>query len=143
MTTLQADRAAVAARPRAGVLGVGTAVPPGSCTQREIRSIFMQSAIERRFLHLPPESADGGRVMETQGELFAKHKANGIEMGARAVQDCLKRVGAEPPDIRFPVCVTSTGFLIPGFSAHLIKELGLRPDTSCLDVIVKLGGFSR
>lgn len=146
MTTLQAERAAVAARPRAGILGVGTAVPPSSYTQREIldifgiedpkiRSIFMQSAIERRFLHLPPESADGGRVMETQGQLLAKHKANGIEMGARAVQDCLKRAGAEPSDIRFLVCVTSTGFLTPGFSAHLIKELGLRPDTSRLDVV--------
>jgi alkylresorcinol/alkylpyrone synthase/polyketide synthase Type III len=131
---------------RAHVIGVGTAVPPTSYSQADIleifqvedpriRSIFMQSAIDRRFLSLPPTLPGGNRAVETQGELIRKHKANGTDMGVRAVQDCLKAVDAELSDIRYLTCVTSTGFLTPGFSALLIKELGLRTDTSRLDVV--------
>ncbi|MEU2425704.1 3,5-dihydroxyphenylacetyl-CoA synthase DpgA [Streptomyces sp. NPDC007851] len=128
------------------VVGVGTAVPPNSYSQQEIldifgvedarvRSVFLNSAIERRFLHLPPERPDGGRSAETQGELLRKHRVNGIEMGARALQECLKQAGADLDDVRYLACVTTTGFLTPGFSALLIKELGLREDTSRIDVV--------
>ncbi|KPI19101.1 Naringenin-chalcone synthase [Actinobacteria bacterium OK074] len=138
------DRPATGGKP--GIVGVGTAVPPTSYSQREVldffrvedprvRSVFLNSAIERRFLHLPPQLPDGTRRSETQGELLGKHRANGIDMGARALQECLKRAGADLDDVRYLACVTSTGFLTPGFSALLIKELGLRTDTSRLDVV--------
>ena len=128
------------------ILGVATATPPSSYTQEEvldtfrisdpkIRSVFLNSAINRRFLHLPPERGDGTRAIETQGQLLAKHRADGIDMGARAVLDCVKKVGADPDDIRYLACVTSTGFLTPGYSALLIKELGLPTNVSRLDVV--------
>lgn len=129
------------------LIGVGTAVPSESYSQREIldifaiddprvRSVFLNSAIERRFLRLPPEREDGGgRHMESQGELLRKHRESGVDMGARALQECLKNTGATLDDVRHLCCVTSTGFLTPGFSAMLIKELGLNPSTSRLDVV--------
>ncbi|HEX6344777.1 3,5-dihydroxyphenylacetyl-CoA synthase DpgA [Umezawaea sp.] len=128
------------------VVGVGTATPPFSYTQQEvldifkvedprIRSVFLNSAIDRRFLHLPPELPDGTRSTETQGELLRKHREDGIDMGARALQACLKQADATLDDVRYLCCVTTTGFLTPGFSALLIKQLGLRPDTSRLDVV--------
>ncbi|MFF1838048.1 3,5-dihydroxyphenylacetyl-CoA synthase DpgA [Streptomyces sp. NPDC058231] len=130
----------------ARIMAIGTAVPPTSYTQRElldifgiedprIRSVFLNSAIDRRYLTLPPEDSDGGRIMEVQGELLAKHKAQGIDMGIRAVQECLKRAGADLDDIGYLCCVTSTGFLTPGLSALLIKELGMDPSCSRLDVV--------
>ncbi len=130
----------------ARVVGVGTAVPPTSYSQQDlldifriedprIRSIFLNSAIDRRFLTLPPQGEDGTRVLEKQGELLAKHKAQGIDMGVRAVEECLKDAGAELSDIGYLCCVTSTGFLTPGLSALLIRELGISRHCSRIDIV--------
>lgn len=134
----------VGARPR--ILGVGTAVPDNSYTQEElleefgvedprIRSVFLNSAIERRHLTLSPEGADGSRQPESQGQLLAKHRLQGLDMGGRALQACLKETGAEVTDIGYLVCVSSTGFLTPGFTALMIREMGLNPNCARLDVV--------
>ncbi|MDH6140206.1 polyketide synthase Type III [Kitasatospora sp. GP30] len=136
----------MATAPLARVMGVGTAVPENSYSQQElldifeirdprVRSVFLNSAIERRFLTLPPQGPDGTRVMEVQGELLAKHKAQAVDMGVRAVQECLKATGADLSDIGYLCCVTTTGFLTPGLSALIIRELGIDPHTSRLDVV--------
>lgn len=130
----------------ARIIGVGTAVPAFSYSQREIldifditdprvRSVFLNSAIERRFLNLPPRLPDGSRQTESQGELLRKHRTHGIDMGARSLQACLKQAEADLDDVGYLCCVSSTGFLTPGFSALLIRELGLRPDCARLDVV--------
>ena len=130
----------------ARILAVGTAVPDTAYSQRDlldllgvtdekIRALYLNSAIERRFLTLPEPAEDGTRLLETTGELLAKHKAQGVSMGARAVQECLKQIGADLSDIRHLCCVTSTGFLTPGFSALLIGELELSHHTSRVDVV--------
>jgi len=131
-------------RPRA--LGVGTAVTPTSYTQQEvldafeitdskIRSVFLNSAIERRHLTLPPLDGAGVRVHEPQGDLLDKHKSMAIEMGADALRACLKRAGAELTDLRHLCCVTSTGLLTPSLSALLIKELGIDRHCSRSDIV--------
>jgi len=128
------------------VIGVGTAVPETSYTQRElldafaienpkIRSLFLNSAIERRGLTLPPLTADGARAQENQSDLIRKHTAQGLAMARRAIRACLDDIGADAADIRYLTCVTSTGFLTPGFSALLIKDLGLDRHCSRLDVV--------
>jgi len=128
------------------VLSVGTATPPTSYTQREIldmfrvtdprvRSIFLNSAIERRCLTLPAPGPDGTPTPESQGELLHKHRVEGLDMGGRAVQDALKNAGVGLDEVDYLCCVTTTGFLTPGFSALLIRELGLRSDCSRLDVV--------
>ncbi|MFI2612168.1 3,5-dihydroxyphenylacetyl-CoA synthase DpgA [Kitasatospora sp. NPDC018619] len=128
------------------IVGIATANPPDSYAQSDIldifgisdqriRSLFTNSAIDRRFLILPPEGPDGARRMETQGELLRKHRTAGVEMGARAVRACLARTGLDLSEIGYICCVTTTGLLTPGLSAHLIKELGLDVRTSRLDVV--------
>ncbi|MEU6743419.1 3,5-dihydroxyphenylacetyl-CoA synthase DpgA [Streptosporangium sandarakinum] len=128
------------------IIGVGTAVPAASYTQLElleefritdsrIRSIFLNSAIERRNLVLPPLGADGSRENESQGDLLAKHAETGLQMGRTAVLECLERAGAALGDVRYLCCITSTGFLTPGFSALLIKDLGMDRHCSRLDVV--------
>lgn len=85
------------------ILGIGTAVPDTSCTQEElldkfrvtgpkVRSVFLNSAIQRRYLALPPE---GIGQPESQGQLPAKHRVPGLDMGNRALNECLKEAGAE------------------------------------------------
>lgn len=128
------------------IFGVGTAVPPTSYTQQEIlnifkitdprvRSIFFNGAIERRSLTLPPLRPDGPPHIESQGALLRKHADSGLRIGAEAVIACLKDAEATLGDVRYLCCVTSTGFLTPGFSALLIKELGIDRHCSRLDVV--------
>ena len=100
-----------------------------------VRSVFLNSAIERRYLSLPPVGDDGVRAYETQGDLLAKHKALALDMGARAIDTALKNAGATIDDIGHLCCVTTTGFLTPGLSALLIREMGIAPQCSRVDVV--------
>lgn len=134
------------AAPLARIVGVGTAASPTSFSQQEVldefditdpkvRSVFLNSAIERRHLTLPPPGGDGKRVSEPQGDLLDKHRRMAIEMGAEALEICLKRIGADLTDIAHLCCVTSTGFLTPGISALLIRELGIDRHCSRSDIV--------
>ncbi|MEU0429680.1 3,5-dihydroxyphenylacetyl-CoA synthase DpgA [Streptomyces canus] len=129
-----------------GIVGVGTATTGTSYSQQEVletfgitdprvRSVFLNSAIDRRYLTIPPMDGDGARVVEPQGELLAKHKRIALDMGARAVRACLENSGYELADVDYLCCVTSTGFLTPGISALLIREMGISPATSRVDVV--------
>lgn len=148
MTVLVQEPAPVRApvRVRARIAGVGTATSPTSYTQREVldafgitdpkvRSVFLNSAIERRHLTLPEPGPDGLRASEPQGDLLDKHKRLAVEMGAEALEACLKSSGYRLADLAHLCCVTSTGFLAPGVSALLIKELGIDRHCGRADVV--------
>ena len=129
-----------ALRPPAGAVstmaGVGTAVSATSFSQQElldtfaitdpkVRSVFLNSGIQRRYLDLPLPAPDGTRVAEEQGDLLDRHKTLAVDMGIRALRSSLDDAGATLADIRYLCCVTSTGFLTPGLSALMIRELGI------------------
>nr|AGS49768.1 chalcone synthase [uncultured bacterium esnapd15] len=128
------------------IVGVGAAVAGTSVSQTElldllgiddpkVRSIYLNSAIGKRHLTLPEPDATGVRRPEPQGALLAKHKRLAVEMGGQALQACLKNIGASLSDLRHLCCVTSTGFLTPGLSALMIKELGIDPHCSRSDIV--------
>ncbi|MBB4921120.1 3,5-dihydroxyphenylacetyl-CoA synthase DpgA [Kitasatospora kifunensis] len=130
----------------ARIVSVGTATTENSYSQRElldifnitdpkVRSVFLNSSIERRFLTIPPRDADGNCIPEAQGELLAKHERLSLDMGARAVRTCLENAGLDLADIDYLCCTTTTGFLVPGLSARLIREMGILPRTSRVDVV--------
>ncbi|KUN58398.1 stilbene synthase [Streptomyces canus] len=142
LTSSEPPRTPVPAR----LAGIGTANTGESYSQQQlidhlgitdpkIRSIFLNSAIERRYLTIPPRNEQGERRSEPQGELLAKHKRLALDMGARALRRCLADAGALLSDIDYLCVVTTTGFLTPGLSALLIKDLGI--DRSChrVDVV--------
>ncbi|MBF6169259.1 type III polyketide synthase [Streptomyces gardneri] len=132
--------------PSARIFGVGTAVPPTSYSQQElldsfgitdsrVRSLFLNGAIERRNLTLPPTHTDGGFTEETQRQLLEKHRTAGTELGRHALLACLQKVGAAAEDIRHLCCVTSTGFLTPGLAAWLVHDLPIDRHCHRLDVV--------
>jgi polyketide synthase Type III len=132
-----------ASRPR--ILAIGTANPDTWVSQAEvieryrvedprIRSLFHSGHIRGRHLILPPPSPEG-HPEETQGQLLAKHLAGAMDFGARAVRRCLEDGGLEPAQVDYLACITTTGFLAPGLSAHMVKRLGMRPDCARLDVV--------
>ncbi|RPE41528.1 (3,5-dihydroxycyclohex-3-enyl)acetyl-CoA synthase [Streptomyces sp. Ag109_O5-1] len=137
---------AVRAPAPARITGVGTAVTAESYSQQElldifaitdpkIRSVFLNSAISRRHLTLPPQDSEGNRVSEPQGDLLAKHARLAVDMGLRALQSCLDDTGASLRDIDYLCCVTTTGFLTPGLSALIIREAGIDPSCHRVDVV--------
>ncbi|MEV4140952.1 3,5-dihydroxyphenylacetyl-CoA synthase DpgA [Dactylosporangium sp. NPDC049742] len=144
---LPAPRTRTVSRPVAArIAGVGTAVTAESYTQQEvldlfgitdpkIRSVFLNSAINRRHLTLPPPDVDGRRVSEPQGELLAKHTRLAVDMAVRAIRSGLDDAGASLADIDYLCCVTSTGFLTPGLSALIIREAGIDPGCHRVDVV--------
>jgi 3,5-dihydroxyphenylacetyl-CoA synthase len=128
------------------IAAVGTAVAGESYSQRElldifritdprVRSVFLNSAIERRYLTLPPQADDRTLAIESEGDLLDKHKALAVDMGMRAIHACLKNAQADTDDIGHLCCVTSTGFLTPGLSALLIREMGIAPGCGRVDVV--------
>ncbi|MEU8258436.1 3,5-dihydroxyphenylacetyl-CoA synthase DpgA [Micromonospora inaquosa] len=128
------------------IVGVGTASSASAFSQQDlldtfaisdpkIRSVFLNSAIRRRFLELPLPAPDGTRSPETQADLLDRHKRLAVDMGMRALQACLDDAGAAISDIRHLCCVTSTGFLTPGLSALLIRELGIDRHCSRTDIV--------
>ncbi|NAS26908.1 type III polyketide synthase [Herbidospora sp. NEAU-GS84] len=130
----------------ARIAGVGTAVTPESYGQAELldilriddpkaRSVFLNSAIDRRHLTLPPADETGARLPESQGDLLDKHKRLAVQMGAEALEACLKNAGAGLGDLGHLCCVTSTGFLTPGLSALLIRELGIDRHCGRTDIV--------
>lgn len=130
-------------RPR--ILSVGTSAPPDVYRQEDLldlfkvedprlRSLFTSSHIRTRHLYLPPSTPDG-TPSETQGQLLAKHLRGAMEIGPQAVEKCLEPTGLTVKDIDYLCCITTTGFMAPGLTAHLIKKMGFREDCSRVDVV--------
>ena len=133
-------------RPR--VMGIGTANPPRRYSQREIydisaqffpmyrnpkiEQIFMSSDIDFRHFSfdketfVPNESAD---------ELHARFAEHSVKLASEAVTRCLEDSNAGTADIDYVIAVSCTGYLCPGLSAILIKELGLRTNLQRADLI--------
>jgi polyketide synthase Type III len=130
-------------RPR--ILALGTANPETWYSQRDvieryrvedprIRSLFSSGHIRGRHLILPDPSSDG-LPEENQEALLAKHLAGAKDFGARAIQRCLDEAGMVPSEVDFLACITTTGFMAPGLSAHMVQRLDMRPDCARLDVV--------
>lgn len=140
-------RKAALRRPATGprIVSVGTATPPKKYTQDEVldlfqetdpkvRSLFGSSHINSRYLYLP-DPVDGRMVEETNQELLDRHLDGALEIGPQAIEECLRPLGLAPYDIDFLCCVSTTGFLCPSLTAHLIKKMIFRENVQRIDIL--------
>lgn len=127
------------------IISIGTAVPERSYTQAELSELFnpsnpkiiklfANSHIKKRHLQLKvtPEHT---LASETPDELLDKHRQGILEHGGRALHQALDQAHLTPDQLDYLVCVTSTGYLCPGASALLTKDMQLRTDLCRLDVV--------
>lgn len=132
-------------RPLPRLIAIGTATPASTYTQDEvldwskvtdpkIQRLFRNSHIESRALHLPA-LVDGKPPEETPQTLIDRHLSGALDIGSKAITRALQQRGLTVQDIDFLVCITTTGFLSPGLTAHLIKHLGFRDNIKRLDVV--------
>lgn len=130
-------------RPR--LIALGTANPPERFRQEEIldrfhvtdprlRSLFCSSHIRTRHLYLA-EPGPNGPPEESQGQLLARHRNGVLQIGTASIKKCLDAAELQPQDIDYLCCLTSTGWLTPGLTAILIKNLGMRQDCARVDVV--------
>jgi 3,5-dihydroxyphenylacetyl-CoA synthase len=128
------------------IISVGTANPKDAYAQKDllelfrvtdpaIRRFFESSHIEKRHLVLPTPNQDGSIPDEDGTALLAKHKRIGLEIGGEAIRTCLDALGVKPEEVDSLVVVSSTGFLCPTLSAHLVKEIGFRRDLQRADLV--------
>ena len=127
------------------ILSVGTANPPTKVMQKDfptlfqvrnpvVRKIFQASHIESRYLYLPPKD-ENGIPMESQADLLKKHRMGAMDMGQRAIQECLDKLGVTAADVDMLCCISSTGFMLPGLTAMFIKHLGFRVNCHRMDLV--------
>jgi len=136
----------MSAEPR--ITGIGRANPPRRYSQREIydlsrkfvpmyrnpriEQIFMNSDIEYRHLSFDTETFVPD---EPPDELHARFEEHAVVLGREAALRCFEDAGVLPGDVDFIVAVTCTGYLCPGLSAILIKDLGLRTNLQRADLV--------
>jgi 3,5-dihydroxyphenylacetyl-CoA synthase len=129
------------------IVGVGSAHPPDGYTQDELlvrfgfqnrvtHRVFASPHIHRRFLTLPEPNARTGHItQESQRALIEKFERSSLEMGSEAISRSLEDSGADLGDVDAIVCVTSTGFMVPGLTCLFVRELGLKSSCRRIDIV--------
>jgi polyketide synthase Type III len=130
------------------ILSIGTANPPNRYSQREvfdfaarhvemyrsprIEHIFMTSDVDYRHFAFDLQTLDPNESADDLHERFAEHS---VKISKEAIARCFSQTELTLQDIDYIVAVSCTGYLCPGLSAILIKELGMRNDLQRADLI--------
>jgi len=131
----------------ASISAVASAFPPRAYTQAEVGEILgidnpvalrllRSPHIQRRHLFLPERDSSTGRIRdENPLDLQRKFRDGALDIGGRAVRAALGGASLAPSDIDYLMCITTTGFMVPGVSSLLSRELRCRTDLSRADVV--------
>lgn len=129
------------------IASVGSAFPDRSYSQEEIgallglenrvvKKLLRSPHIERRHLYLPDKDPRTGRARtESAAELHAKFRNAALEIGSQAIRNALDAASLSPADVDYLLCVTSTGFMVPGLSSLFSRELGFNRNLLRADVV--------
>ncbi|MEV6487926.1 hypothetical protein AB0M20_04670, partial [Actinoplanes sp. NPDC051633] len=129
------------------IASVASAFPDRSYAQDEIgallglenevvQKLLRSPHIQRRHLYLPERDPRTGRARsETPAELHAKFRDGALEIGSRAIRRALDAASLSPTDVDHLLCVTSTGFMMPGLSSLFSRELGFNRSLLRADVV--------
>jgi 3,5-dihydroxyphenylacetyl-CoA synthase len=129
------------------IASVGSAFPGRSYSQEEIgvllglenrvvKKLLRSSHIQKRHLYLPEKDAETGRALpESAADLHAKFRDGALEIGSRAIRNALDAASLTAADVDYMLCVTSSGFMVPGLSALFSRELGFDRRLMRADVV--------
>lgn len=129
------------------ICGMGSAFPQRKYSQQEVgallginnrtvQKLLAARHILNRHLYLPePLPGQTAIADETQEMLNDKFDQGVIDIGIRAARQALADSPFRKSEIDFLVCVTSSGFRVPGLSSMIARALNLRPELYRLDVV--------
>jgi predicted naringenin-chalcone synthase len=129
---------AAAARPLAGIAGIGVALPGRSRSQRELwdgffaahydhrsraRAVWLHCGVQRRHGVIDPFEEDV-RQWSTEARM-RRFLSEAPPLAARAARDCLAEAALTPEAVDQLTVVTCTGYGTPGLDIRLAAELGV------------------
>jgi len=129
------------------IASAGSAFPDRSYSQDEIgallgldnrvvKKLLRSTHIQKRHLYLPGKDARTGRLVpESAADLHAKFRHGALEIGSRAIRNALDAVSLSSADVDYLLCVTSSGFMVPGLSSLFSRELGFDRKLVRADVV--------
>jgi 3,5-dihydroxyphenylacetyl-CoA synthase len=136
-----------AAQNLASIVSVGSAFPASSYSQEEVRELLgLENRVVRkllrsphilkRHLYLPAKDGSTGRVFpESAADLHAKFREGALDIGSRAIRNALDAASLSPADVDYLMCVTSSGFMVPGLSSLFSRELGFDRKLQRADIV--------
>ncbi|QQK79265.1 type III polyketide synthase [Salicibibacter cibi] len=122
------------------IQAVATAIPPYEVSQTEVANMvrklfaddfgnidrllkaFDHGQIETRQFVKPLEWYQEPHSFGEKNDAFIE---NAVELGAKAVESCIKEAGANHEDVTAFISVTSTGFATPSIEARIMNQLQL------------------
>ena len=117
-------------RERVGVISsVASTFPESAYSQEEVgallglenkvvRKLLRAPHIQKRHLYLPEGRPHGaGRARNPQRTCTPSFREGALEIGSRAIRTALDAVSLSEADVDYIMCVTSTGFMVPGLSS--------------------------
>jgi predicted naringenin-chalcone synthase len=122
-------------RGTATIASVGSAFPETAYSQDEVgallglenrvvRKLLAAPHIQKRHLYLAAKDASTGRAHpESAADLHAKFRRGALEIGSRAIHNALTDAALSAADVDYLLCVTSSGFMVPGLSSLFSREL--------------------
>jgi alkylresorcinol/alkylpyrone synthase len=90
-----------------------------------------QTAIETRYLTLPPEELVAARDLELSNALYLETART---LARTAAEAALAEAAVPPEAVDAVVIVSCTGYIIPSLDVYLVNDLGLRRDTRRLPI---------
>jgi alkylresorcinol/alkylpyrone synthase len=125
------------------IAGIATAVPPHVLGKEEVAfylqklfslsegrtammlNVIENTQIEERRSVFPIEYLVEPRPLSQITLEFQEHA---VSLARRAAEECLEGAGLAPEDIDLLITVSCTGVLLPSVGAHLVNQMGFRPD---------------
>lgn len=135
--------------PRAQLLSIATAVPPHILDTKDVAvqaakiferfgvlfekmlPVFSNTGIERRYSAAPPEWFHEPHGWPDRTKLFL---SGATALFRQAAQKALDRAELKASEIDAIVTVSSTGIATPSIEAHVMHEMGFRPDVNRVPV---------
>ena len=129
------------------ICGTGTAFPAQKYTQTQVsdllgidnktvQKLLAAKHIQTRHLYLPtPAPGKKAIYEETHEELNKKFDDGVLDIGLRAASLALADSPFDKSEIDFLICVTSSGFRVPGVSSVIARAMDLNKNLYRFDVV--------
>jgi alkylresorcinol/alkylpyrone synthase len=131
------------------IASVATALPPHVMGREEVKR-YMRAVfpIDERRMKALHAVADNARIEKRYSifpfdyfieprplsQITREYSEHAVSLGRQAACEALSRARLTPADIDLFITVSCTGVMIPSLDAHLINDLGFRPDVRRLPI---------
>jgi alkylresorcinol/alkylpyrone synthase len=125
------------------IAGIATAVPPHILGRDEVafylkrlftlsegRTAMMLDVIEHTMIEQRRSVFPIEYLVEPRplGQITLEFQEHAVALARTAAEECLRLSGLDPVEIDLLITVSCTGVLLPSVGAHLVNQMGFRPD---------------